>query len=381
MSDDRVRELTAALEHDEGLVDPTIKRVRREIPAYEVVPTEALVTSIHRNVVLACRTLRAGVVPPSSEIWQAERTTLERLRQGVPIEDIMGGFRICIASIQDRLVDRAQEFGVDHPESLTLTSLLWKLSDVFSARAASAYREYGLSHAVADRRRRDEWLAGLLAGTLSPTQIEQGCIRYHVRRDTRLRAVCTATLSEAELDQALNLINQGCRRSNMVLLLVPSQGRLVGIVSGPPPAVPGLLVAAGPEGPLGRVAASFSVANDVLAAARLRHDEGVHTLESLGWRVAVPRAADVTALMRARYLQPLRDTGAFGEEVVESLRCYLANGRNIPRTAEALHVHVNTLRYRLARFEELTGRSLDDTDTLVELSWAFHAETAAPPVS
>jgi len=36
-----------------------------------------------------------------------------------------------------------------------------------------------------------------------------------------------------------------------------------------------------------------------------------------------------------------------------------------------LHVHVNTLRYRLARFEEFSGRSLEDTDTVVELALAL----------
>jgi putative transposase len=38
---------------------------------------------------------------------------------------------------------------------------------------------------------------------------------------------------------------------------------------------------------------------------------------------------------------------------------------------------VNTLRYRLSRFEEATGFSLADTDTIIELAWAL--ETAARP--
>jgi putative transposase len=36
-------------------------------------------------------------------------------------------------------------------------------------------------------------------------------------------------------------------------------------------------------------------------------------------------------------------------------------------------VHENTLRYRLQKFEQLTGTRLDATGTLVELCWAFEA--------
>jgi len=74
----------------------------------------------------------------------------------------------------------------------------------------------------------------------------------------------------------------------------------------------------------------------------------------------------------------LRDAGSFGDQVVEALRVYLEHDRSIPQTAATLHVHVNTLRYRLSRFEELTGRSLTRTDTLIELAWALYLE---PPVS
>jgi putative transposase len=84
--------------------------------------------------------------------------------------------------------------------------------------------------------------------------------------------------------------------------------------------------------------------------------------------------ANVSELLRDRYVDPLRGEGAFGDQVVESLRGYLSHDRSIPQAAEALHVHVNTLRYRLARFEELTGRSLQATDTLVELAWVLYPE-------
>jgi putative transposase len=371
--DDRMMPLIEALEHDEAVVEPTIQRIWGEIPAYRVVTHEQLVDSVHRNLVLACRALVARQVPPAEEIWQAEKATVERLRAGVPIEDIMAGFRVSISSIQDRLVVLADEHGVDGADVVAMTTVLWKLSDAFSARAAAAYRQQGLAVAVADQRRRDEWLLGLLAGTLAPARVEQGHVAYRLRRDAAYRAFCTGLSDHESLERAQRALarQQG---DDGGMMMVPTEGQLVGIVAGMPTPVAGHLVAVGPPEALERLAESYAIAQDVLTAARLHFTEGVHTLDGLGWRVAVPMVANVSELLRDRYLDPLRGEGAFGDQVVESLRGYLSHDRSIPQAAAALHVHVNTLRYRLARFEELTGRSLQATDTLVELAWVLYPE-------
>ena len=44
---------------------------------------------------------------------------------------------------------------------------------------------------------------------------------------------------------------------------------------------------------------------------------------------------------------------------------------HVERTAERLFVHQNTVRYRLARFEELTGASLRDPKVAFEVWWAL----------
>ena len=60
-----------------------------------------------------------------------------------------------------------------------------------------------------------------------------------------------------------------------------------------------------------------------------------------------------------------------GMELEDTLRTYLAQGMRIEDTARALHVHANTLRHRLKRFEEATGMSLRDPRAVVELWWAL----------
>lgn len=366
--DARVSQLIAALEHEVSVVEHSIQLVQSELPSYRMVPREQLVVSVRRIVGLGVRAISTGEAPAAEQIWEAEEATLDRLRAGVPIEDVMAAFRVVISGIHDRVVALAAEHGIDHATVLTFTSLLWKLGDTFSARAASAYRRQGVEAAVADQRRRDVWLQGLLAGSLDALQREQGCRAYDLRSST-YHAFCTEAGDELATDWLQRALAGPGKAEAMV---VPTEGQLVGIVATMPPAVAGHLVAVGPEEPVERLLESFRLAQDVLAAARLHFRDGVHTAESLGWRLAVPRAADLTDHLRTRLLEPL--AGPFGEQIVEALRSYLANERSIPRTAVAMHVHVNTLRYRLARFEELTGRSLQDTDVLIELAWVLYAQ-------
>jgi len=49
------------------------------------------------------------------------------------------------------------------------------------------------------------------------------------------------------------------------------------------------------------------------------------------------------------------------------------NDCSIETTARDLGEHVNTVRHRLVRFDEITGRSMRGVDTLIEVWWALQA--------
>jgi purine catabolism regulator len=83
---------------------------------------------------------------------------------------------------------------------------------------------------------------------------------------------------------------------------------------------------------------------------------------------------NVLAAFRTALLQPLEDHDARRHtELVATLDAFLASGGRWQRTANQLHVHVNTLRHRLERVELLTGRSLDSMDDRVDFYIALHA--------
>ncbi|MBA2691648.1 MAG: helix-turn-helix domain-containing protein [Rubrobacter sp.] len=60
-------------------------------------------------------------------------------------------------------------------------------------------------------------------------------------------------------------------------------------------------------------------------------------------------------------------------DLLPTLEAFLASGGRWQETADRLHIHVNTLRHRLARCEELTGRHLSSMDDRVDLYIALRA--------
>ncbi|MFF1337870.1 PucR family transcriptional regulator [Streptomyces sp. NPDC058290] len=63
-----------------------------------------------------------------------------------------------------------------------------------------------------------------------------------------------------------------------------------------------------------------------------------------------------------------RTLGALGDGMLrETLEVFLANNCSWTLTAETLHLHVNTVHYRIERVESLTGRDLSRLDHKLDL--------------
>lgn len=76
-------------------------------------------------------------------------------------------------------------------------------------------------------------------------------------------------------------------------------------------------------------------------------------------------------------LGPLLEADADGgSEYVKTLDTYLACDRHLERTAGSLHVHANTVRYRLSKVQEKLGVDLRDVDTRFLLELALRVQAA-----
>jgi purine catabolism regulator len=72
-----------------------------------------------------------------------------------------------------------------------------------------------------------------------------------------------------------------------------------------------------------------------------------------------------------RTLEPLVRDKRHGDTLIETLEVYFACNGNGARAAEALHLHRNSLLYRLNQAKELLGQDLDDPELRLALQLAI----------
>ena len=220
----------------------------------------------------------------------------------------------------------------------------------------------------------------MITGELDDAEIMRGASLYKIPTDGNHRILMAPFIdgSGVEVEVAL----QRWAESYGTRLFITVQNRSVaGVLIGDPgnpdgsgdtadrllPA--GIPVALGRPAPLTELHRTFATVSRVVRSALYLGMTGRVDQEMLSWRMAINASPETTDVLRQRYLVPLRGSRAFGEDLIDSVRAYLDHRLNAREAAESIPVHVNTLRYRLRRFEELTGCDLGDVNTLVEVAW------------
>ena len=86
------------------------------------------------------------------------------------------------------------------------------------------------------------------------------------------------------------------------------------------------------------------------------------------------------AHLESRVLAPL-DAVSEGQRprLAETLLAWLLSGSNVPDVAARLHVHPQTVRYRLRQLEKLFGDALHEPATRLDLILALRAEELRAP--
>ncbi|OZC62859.1 hypothetical protein CH267_00475 [Rhodococcus sp. 06-621-2] len=346
----------------------------RELSTYDALPPPELADAIDRNVIDVVETLRAAAVPTPEYLADlAERVVHRRVEQGVPVEDMMRTYRVSLAVINDQFIELAMNASIDAREVLRGSQLIWALSDAFMTNVAQEYQRFTVESALLDDQAKADLVQGLLFGTGNPAEMARAC----EQRGLDPAASYHAVRAHASDTTVLSAVLQSLQRSgNEKAIVSPFRGEALGLTADVPNPVAGAIIAVGTALPLNEVAASFATASRVLDAALRLDRGGVVGVADLSWRVAAVNDAEVTQLLHQRYIEPFRDRGEFGEQLLDSVRHYLESDRNIAAAADSMYVHKNTLRYRLRKFEELVSASLESTNVLVELSWILACEPA-----
>ncbi|MEO5875107.1 MAG: helix-turn-helix domain-containing protein [Streptosporangiaceae bacterium] len=117
---------------------------------------------------------------------------------------------------------------------------------------------------------------------------------------------------------------------------------------------------------------------DALSAARMLGLHGLQLVVSIAGPAALAAQPLLAGLVRDDFLSRLDPTTGFHRDLARTALAYLDNGRRLDQTAALLHVHPNTVRYRIDRLEALTRIPLDpaaDNTVLHTLHWWWSLTT------
>ena len=129
---------------------------------------------------------------------------------------------------------------------------------------------------------------------------------------------------------------------------------------------------------VGSLRRAFHEARCALEATSLANGDGpdVASHEDLGAFTLLLALQDDDALRAYSdgLLEPIEETeGEYGGELLRSLEAFIENNGNWERAARSLYCHRHTLRYRMRKIEELTGRDLGRATDRIELWLALRA--------
>jgi PucR C-terminal helix-turn-helix domain len=352
----------------EPLVERARERIREEIPEFARVPADALSQAIRGNVVRALEALRDLRPPTGAELEQAADVGRERAEQGLTIDAVLHAYRISISALWSRFGEVARERGADVGSVLAFSETLWLWADAVMDVVAAAHREVELEQAREEQQRRDAFVLALLTGSLSAAELRLQSATHGLDAD-RTYVPFRARGSQGHR-AAVALAGEGG-------LVIALDRDLAGIAPTAPAPVTGLTCGLGSPARLAAIAESFALASRALQTAVAFGQEGAFSLADLSIRPAILADEPLGDAFAARYLEPLDALGRMGAELDTTLRAWFDQEMRIDETARVLHVHPNTLRHRLRRFEEATGTTLRDPRHLVELWWALERRRLA----
>ncbi|HVW44447.1 MAG TPA: helix-turn-helix domain-containing protein [Amycolatopsis sp.] len=303
-------------------------------------------------------------------------------QQGRDLTSLLSAYQIGARVAWHHVAEVALEVGVPTEVFASLAEAVFIFIDQLSSASARGYVLEQSEAAAARERLRDELGHMLLSDRSDSAAIRAAAARvdWAVPREAAVilvepdNPVGSALL--ARLDQSVLHV----RRQRMVCAIVPDP-------AGPQrrqrlaTALRGAGAVVGHAVPLENLPASLHVAE---SAAQLRRtgvlqDDPVFVDEHLD-SIIVHRDPRLLDAFRAQMLAPLAELGPMTRQrLCETLASWLRHLGDRRAVAEELHIHPQTVRYRLSQLRELFGDSLDDPDNrrrlTLALAWGLPGET------
>jgi hypothetical protein len=296
------------------------------------------------------------------------------LRQGRTLDSLQAAYRVGARVAWRRISAAGRKASLDAEVLSLLAESIFAYIDELSADSVEGYAE-AQAELEDQRRRRARDLAALLVR-------EPPAEPADLRAAAELAAWALPTRVAALACEREELPRLARRLPADSLATVLEGG---GCIVFPDPSGPGraelleriageVILAEGPEGTLGDLSESWSLARLALRAAQAGAIPGV------GLRRADDHLADLLLFeghalvtrIASRRLARLDDlTAKARERMRETALAYVRHGGNAVAMAAALHVHPQTARNRIGHLRELLGDQLDDPDARFELEIAL----------
>jgi hypothetical protein len=346
-----------------------------------VVPADDLRASVLDNLV---HILSQFAGRPTPGLEAPRETGRRRAEQGVPLAVILHAYRIAGKFLWAAILAEAEESSSSPTALLEAASDLWFIIDELSGEVTSSYRDTVDERARRDQQTRSAMLDVLLRGDVGDTSLfwESTDALRLPRKGTFVVAVAqTPDAGVESIPKAEDVLRhrgvQSVWRVEVdvhvgVLVLTPRVRieRLCALLTELANAPVGL---SQPYDNLDQTPAALRQARLAYRAA-VPSRRGLVRYEQAPVAVLLAGAPEAAAMVADAVLGPvLALPPAECESILTTLGVWLAEEGATSEAAAKMHMHRNTVRYRLRRLEELTGRNLAQPTGLAELYLALEA--------
>ena len=355
-------------------IDVLVATLSDRIVEYHAVPAEEIRQFAEAIVPVVVAQLPALTVSPLEVEPLADLARL-RAEQGFPPEALTRSIQIAAREVL-RVVDTlGDQEGVEAAVMLRVHDLSWQFAIDAAAVIATINHEIAVEIGRRESGRRADFLRGILRGTLQPQQVKVEARDFGLDVAIPYYPVRARPSPHFDGNRISLLIERTGATSTHQPVVALIDGDVVAIVPHPPTTEAtttqdsaALLIAVGDPAELTSLAESFSAATLALETALAFERTGIVALADLGALPAILLADDLASLLEKTHFAELDGEQGSNSDVARTVWTWLRCDQNVDEVATRMHIHRNTVRYRLTRFKELTELDLHRTDDLI-VAW------------
>ncbi|MEU5044471.1 PucR family transcriptional regulator [Streptomyces griseorubiginosus] len=366
----------------EEVADEVEEEVRRQVPEYAR-PADGTYREHLRAGVVQALTLFVDHIADPRGRGEAIAATYYELGRGEALEGrsldaLQSALRVGGLHAWRLMGRTAEELGLDTAVVTALGELAFRTVHEVAEAAAAGYSEARAQHTDELERRRRRLLDLLLGdGPVAPAAVQDLAhgARWSVPKQVAVVALAATPdqrVEEWPLATAGALVDMDSRPPRMLIPDPDGPGRSGSRAFGL--ALRGRPAAIGPTVPVAEAAQSLRWATRALGlmGRGLLPRQGVVRCADHLSTLLLHSDEPMLGRLRARALAPL-DAVSEGqrERLAETLLAWLLSGSNVPEVATRLHVHPQTVRYRLRQLDKVFGEALHDPGARLDLILAL----------